>query len=135
MNESQLEHLNPESTKDTLLRLSADVLHAICTHDGLRLATFLSADFALLGAGQRQNRDSFIEFAVNADFHALDWEFEMIDIEVFGNTAVVSGIQRVTVQGDDEKSIVSRAAFTDVFIYQDKNWLVRVACSHELERA
>ena len=132
MNESQSEHPHGESAKETLLRFSADILDAICTHDGPRLATFLSADFALLGSGERQNRDTFLESVLSADFHALDWMFEIIDVELLGNTAVVSGIQRVTVQGDGEASIVSRAAFTDVFVFQDTNWLVRVACSHEL---
>ena len=132
MNESQSEHPHGESAKETLLRLSADILHAICTHDGPKLATYLSADFVLLGSGERQNRDTFLESVSNADFHVFDRLFEIIDVELFGNTAVVSGIQRVTVRGDGEMSIVSRAAFTDVFVNQDTNWLLRVACSHEL---
>lgn len=132
MNKSQSEHPHGESAKETLLRLSDDVLQAICTHDGSRLAAYLSPDFALLGSGQRQNRDSFLESVINADFHVLDRLFECIEVELLGDTAVVSGIQRVTVQGDGEMSIVSRAAFTDVFVFQDTNWLVRVACSHEL---
>ena len=132
MNESQSQPPRGESAKETLLRLSADILHAICTHDGPRLATYLSADFTLLGSGQRQNRDSFLESVISANFHVLDRLFEVIEVELFGDTAVVSGIQRVTVQGDGEQSIVSRAAFTDVFVYQDRTWLIRVACSHEL---
>ena len=132
MNESQSPHPQVESAKETLLRLSADILHAICTHDGPLLATYLSADFVLLGSGQRQNRDTFLESMMSADFHAFDWIFEIIEVELLGTTAVVSGIQRVTVQGDGEMRIVSRAAFTDVFVYHDMNWLVRVACSQEL---
>ena len=132
MNESRSEHPHGESARETLLRLSADVLHAICTHDGPLLATYLSTEFAILSSGQRQNRDSFLESVISADFHALDRIFEIIEVELIGNTAVVSGIQRVNVQGDGEMSIVSRAAFTDVFVYQDTNWLLRFACSHEL---
>ena len=132
MNKSRSQHPQVESAKETLLRLSADILHAICTHDGPRLATYLSADFTLLGSGQRQNRDSFLESVISANFHVLDRLFEVIEVELFGDTAVVSGIQRVTVQGEGQQSVVSRAAFTDVFVYHDMNWLVRVACSHEL---
>ena len=132
MNKSQSAHPPEESTKETLLRLSAEVLHAICSHDGPLLATYLSADFAIMGSGQCQYRDTFLESVIGEDFHVLDKMFEIIEVELLGNTAVVSGIQRVMVKVDSDKNLVSRAAFTDVFVYEDSNWLLRVACSHEL---
>lgn len=116
-----------------MLRISADVLDAICAHDGRRLSTWLSADFTLLGSGQRQTREAFLEVVNGADFQVIDKSFETIEVELLGDTAVVAGIQRVTVRGDGDTPIVSRAAFTDVFVLQERTWRLRVACSEELQ--
>lgn len=66
-----------------------------------------------------------------ATFETVSATFESIEVEVLGESGVVAGVQRVEVLLDGVQA-VSRAAFTDVFVYQEGRWLLRVASSAEL---
>lgn len=117
-----------------MLRISKAILHAICSHDAETLSSYLTSDFVLLGGASRQNRASFLEGVGAANFKALRADFEAIDVEFWDTTAVVAGVQRVEIEHGLEL-LVSRARFTDVFVYERGRWLLRVAVSIELEES
>lgn len=114
-----------------LLRVSEDVLQAIAAHDAHSLSHHLAADFVLLSGPSRVDRHSFLEGVRNATFETVSATFDSIEVEVLGESGVVAGVQRVEVLLDGVQA-VSRAAFTDVFVYQEGRWLLRVASSAEL---
>lgn len=121
-----------DDAKETLQRMSMDVLRAICAHDTAALALGMTDDFVFLGVGQRQDRREFLEAVGAGEFRTIDATFEHFDVEILGDAAVVSGVQRVTVALAGGSKAVSRAAFTDVFVRRWEGWLLRVACSNEL---
>jgi ketosteroid isomerase-like protein len=122
-----------ESAKEDLLRSSVEILNAICAHDAEALAAYLASDFVLLTAFGRQERAAFLDGARTGEFVALDAGFDCIEAEVLGTVAVVAGVQRVEVELADGSRAVSRGAFTDVFVREGENWLLRVAHTVELE--
>jgi hypothetical protein len=123
-----------KSIRSELLRIGEAILHAICSHDAKVLSSYLADDFVLLSGASRQDRTSFLEGVGAADFKALHADFEAIEVELWGTTAVVAGVQRIELEHGLE-SLVSRAAFTDLFVYEMGHWLLRVAVSVELEES
>lgn len=120
------------NTTSELLHISKAILHAICSHDEEALSSYLAADFVLMSGASRQDRASFLEGVGAADFTTLDAGFEAIEVECWGDTAVVAGVQCVEVK-HGPGSIVSRVGFTDVFVQEQGRWLLRVVVSTELE--
>lgn len=114
-----------------LLRVCEAVLQAIAAHDADSVGRHLAVDFVLLSGPSRVDRDSFLEGVREASFETVSATFESVEIEILGEYAVVAGVQRVEVLLDGVRA-VSRAAFTDVFVYQTGRWLLRVASSAEI---
>ena len=115
-----------------LLRISDEILQAICSHDAETLSSYLTDDFILISGDSRQDRASFLEAIGTADFKARHAAFEAIQQELLGTTAIVAGVQRVEVEVGSE-IVESRASFTDVFVRDGDRWLLRVAVSVELD--
>lgn len=114
-----------------LLRLSDEILRAICAHDAEGLSAMLAEEFVLLSGAERQSRTAFLEAIRTADFKALDARFESIGVEVIGEQAVVTGTQCVEVEVGLER-VVSRGVFMDLFVRRGGTWRLRVAASTDL---
>jgi hypothetical protein len=115
-----------------LLALSESVLRAIARHDTTALAACLSRRFVLLASSGRQDRDAFLAGVGSATFDARSFGFDWIDVQIFDAAAVVAGVQRVDVVVDG-REVISRAAFTDVFVIEDGGW--RLAAAHSIDLA
>ena len=115
-----------------LLSLSRVILEAICSHDRAALETLLVSDFVFIGDSGRVDRDGFLKGVEAGDFIALTYDFELIEIEVFGMTAAAAGVQRVEVELPGGARALSRQGFTDIFVLHDGGWRVRLAHSVEL---
>jgi hypothetical protein len=66
-------------------------------------------------------------------YTVLDSGFECLSVELVGGVGVVNGVQRAEVAMTDGEPVVSRSAFTDVFVPTERGWRIRVARSVELE--
>jgi ketosteroid isomerase-like protein len=113
-----------------IVALSHAILEAIVRHDSTALAAYLSLDFVLMGAGGRLDRAAFLESVGDATFEAKSFGFEWIDVQLLGATAVAAGIQCVDVV-DGGRDVISRGAFTDVFVREAGGW--RLAAAHAVD--
>jgi hypothetical protein len=70
---------------------------------------------------------------VDAPFQILGASFESLEVEaVDDRTAVVTGIQRAEVRLPTGEHVVSRTAFTDLFVRRGDDWRIRVVQSVDL---
>jgi ketosteroid isomerase-like protein len=119
---------------EEFVRLSHRILDAIVHRDAATLDALFDDEFvAFAPAGGRQRKQEFIDAVVDAPFHILDASFESLEVEVVDDrTAVVVGIQRAEVRLPTGEHVVSRGAFTDLFVRRGQEWRVRVVQSVDL---
>ena len=119
---------------DDFVKLSHRILDAIVQRDAVTLdALFDDELVALAAAGGRQRKPEFISAVVDAPFHILGASFESLEVEVVDErTAVVVGIQRADVRLPTGETVVSRVAFTDLFVRRGDAWRIRVVQSADL---
>jgi hypothetical protein len=119
---------------EELVRVSERLLSAIVSRDAAVLEELLDPEFAHFDAtGGKTERRDFIEQVLGSSFTIFDAAFESLAVDVVGDFAVVNGVQRAEVALGTGERIVSRGAFTDVFVASERGWRIRVARSVELD--
>ena len=123
------------TTTDTqeLTDISHTLLTAIRGRDPNTLDRLLHGEFVQINeAGVRTRRDAFITAVVASDYDFSDLKFDSLSVDVFGDTAVVCGVQRAVVRISGGENLTGRSAFTDVFVRSTSGWLLRIATSADL---
>lgn len=119
---------------EDLVRVSERLLTAIVGREAAVLEEMLDPEFAHFdAAGTRTERREFIAQVLASEFTVLDAGFETLAVDVVGDFAVVNGVQRAEVSLGTGERIVSRGAFTDVFVASESGWRIRVARSVDLD--
>jgi ketosteroid isomerase-like protein len=107
---------------DELVALSRELVRAVQQHDTRRLELLLADEFTLDGAAGNLRRAELVEAAAG-DYRIDDFEYEEIDVEHFGNMAVVVSRYRQTGRlGDRDAS--GQLRITDVWIRRDGRWQI-----------
>jgi ketosteroid isomerase-like protein len=120
-------------TEDTILRLERETMEAIRNKDGATLSRILADDFVLRSpAGADLNKTEFLKLAQSIPVKILSVKGENLKVNVYGQTAVLTGVQRSTTLGDDGREETSAGAFTDIFIKRQGRWLLVLAYNVEL---
>lgn len=102
--------------------------------DAAVLEELLDPEFVHLDAGGvRTPRVEFIATILASTYTVLDADFESLAVDVVGGLGVVNGIQRAEVALGEGERVVSRGAFTDVFVATERGWRIRLARSMELD--
>jgi hypothetical protein len=68
---------------------------------------------------------------VTSSYEITALSFDVLSVDVFGDTAVVCGVQRAVVRLQSGE-VTGRSAFTDVFVRHLNRWLLRLATSVDL---
>lgn len=119
---------------EELVQVSGRLLAAIVGREAAVLEELLDPEFAHLdAAGARTERGEFIAQVLGSTFSVLNAGFESLAVDFVGELAVVNGVQRVEVALDTGQRVVSRGAFTDVFVPSAGAWRIRLARSVELD--
>jgi hypothetical protein len=107
---------------EELVGLSHELVRAVQEHDTERLDLLLGEEFTLDGAAGTLDRKELLEAAAGA-YELDDYAYEEIDVELFGNTAVVVSRYRQTARlGNRDASGDLR--ITDVWIRRDGRWQI-----------
>jgi hypothetical protein len=119
---------------ERFVELSHRILDAIVQRDAATLDSVFDEEFvALAPAGGRQRKREFISAVIDAPFEILGASFESLEVEVVDDrTAIVAGIQRAEVRLPTGAHVVSRCAFTDLFVRRGEDWRIRMAQSVDL---
>ena len=105
-----------------LIELSHDLIRAVSESDTGRLEQLLAAEFTLQGAAGYLDRVQLIEAAAGP-YEIDEFNYEEIQPEVYGNTAVV--VSRYRQAGRFlGKELTCRMNVTDVWVRRDGGWRI-----------
>ena len=121
-----------ESAREAVLRAEHETMEAIGRKDAEALKRILDQRFVYRSpAGPEQSRDEFLKNVASLPAEILSVRGEGVSADIFGETAVVTGVQRARVRVEG-KEFDSVSAFTDIFVLRRGRWRLRLAHSVEL---
>lgn len=106
-------------------------MDAIREKDAEALGRLLTADFVYRSPGGEQGRAEFLKAIASTPGRILSVEGSGQRVNVYGETAVLTGVQRARVRTEDGAVHESAVAFTDVFVRRRGRW--RLALAHGVE--
>jgi ketosteroid isomerase-like protein len=122
----------PGRTVESILRLEKEIMAHIRAKDTLALERLLTPDFVYRTPGAELSRADFLKGIASVPGRIISVEGEGLRVSVYGETAVLTGVQRARVRADDNSEQEGVNAFTDVFIKRRGRWRLALAYGVEL---
>lgn len=116
---------------EAVLRLERRTMDAIRAKDAKALEGVLSEDFVYRAPGAEQTRAEFLKSVASFPGQILSVEGAELRVTVYGETAVLTGVQRARVRDAEGAEHASTVAFTDIFVKRRGRW--RLALAHGVE--
>ena len=117
----------------TILQIASDIMTAIRNKDAATLEPMLADEFIYrTHFGAEADRTEFLTSIASMPQEILAIRGEELKVNVFGETAILTGVQLAEarpLEGEAEESVV---AFTDVFVRREGRWLMVLAYGVEL---
>ena len=116
-----------------VLRLERETMRAIERKDAAALSGLLAEEFVhRTPSGADASREEFLQNIASMPFEILSVRGEGVAANLYGETAVVTGVQRAAVRTPEGDEAVSLVAFTDVFVRRRGGWRLALAYGVEL---
>jgi ketosteroid isomerase-like protein len=116
-----------------IISLEGDIFTAIKNRDTAALSRILADDFVYRTAtGDEFDRAAFLQNIAAMPYRILDVQGEHLKVKVYGDTAVLTGVQKARVRDDKNNEVISTVAFTDVFVRRRRQWVMALAFGVEL---
>ncbi|HEV7747426.1 MAG TPA: nuclear transport factor 2 family protein [Pyrinomonadaceae bacterium] len=124
---------NDEVADEEVLAIEREIMAAIRLKDAAVLQPMLAGDFCYrTHFGAETDKAGFLQSVTSSPFEILSLHGEELNVNIYGDTAVLTGVQIAEArppEGEKEESVV---AFTDVFVRRDGRWLLVLAYGVEL---
>ena len=116
-----------------ILEVERNTFAAIQSRNIEQLKEILAEDFVYRSPGNDElDREAFLQNIAAIPAEILSVNGTEQRVSVFGDLAVLTGVQRSTVRLDDGREAVSAVAFTDVFARRDGRWTMVLAYGVEM---
>ncbi|MET0647757.1 MAG: nuclear transport factor 2 family protein [Pyrinomonadaceae bacterium] len=122
----------PRRTVESILRLEKEIMRHIRAKDTRALERLLTEDFVYRMPGAELSREDFLKGIASVPGRITSVEGEGLRVSVYGETAILTGVQRARVRADDGSEQEGVSAFTDVFVKQNGRWRLALAFGVEL---
>ena len=120
--------------KETILSIGHQIYDGIRRKDALFLRQFLADDFTQRGAdGTEAPKEEFLRAISEMPFEIGSVSGENERVSVYGNIAVMTGVQVAEWRASETEHGINRAAFADVFEFREGKWLLVLAFGAELQ--
>ena len=117
-----------------ILGIEQEVFDAIRRKDVGELGRFLAPDFVHRGPdGAESGKEDFLRGVAAMPVEVVSVRGEHERVSVYGEVAVLTGVQRAEWRQGDAAEGVSSVAFTDVFALRGGEWLLVLAYGVELQ--
>jgi ketosteroid isomerase-like protein len=122
-----------EDASQELLQLERDIMAAIKSKDVETLDPLVGDEFVYrTHFGAESNKQEFLKSIASFPLEILAIRGEDLKVNVYSETAVITGVQHAEVRTSDGKTEESAVAFTDVFARREGEWLMVLAYGVEL---
>lgn len=122
----------PRRTVEAILRLEREIMNYIRAKDTRALERLLTADFVYRTPGAEVSRADFLKGVAGVPGRITSVEGEGLRVSGYGETAILTGVQRARVRADDGSEQEGVSAFTDVFVRRNGRWRLALAYGIEL---
>lgn len=123
-----------KQVEETILSIGHQIYDCIRRKDVEVLRQFLADDFVQRGAdGTEATKDQFLRAIIEMPFELGSVSGEHECVSVYGNIAVMTGVQLAEWRQNETEYGVNRAAFADVFELRDETWLLVLAFGADLQ--
>lgn len=123
-----------EGVEQVILGIGREVFTAIRRKDVSSLARFLADDFVhRTPDGSESGREEFLRGVAEMPVEVVSVRGEHQRVSVYGDVAVLTGVQRAEWRQGGGAAGVSVVAFTDVFALRGGGWLMVLAYGVELQ--
>jgi ketosteroid isomerase-like protein len=118
---------------EVILQLERETMEAIKRKDPGALGKILADDFVHRSPGREQARkEEFLTTIASLPVIIDEIWGENLKVDVFGDTAILTGVQQVKTKSADGKVEEGAGAFTDVFVRRGDRWLMVLAYSVDI---
>ncbi|HUS12785.1 MAG TPA: nuclear transport factor 2 family protein [Pyrinomonadaceae bacterium] len=116
-----------------ILQIERDIMAAIKSKDANALAPMLADEFIYrTHFGAEADKRAFLESIASFPIEILSLRGEELKVNLFGETAVLTGVQHAEARPPEGEPEQSAVAFTDVFVRREGRWLMVLAYGVEL---
>jgi ketosteroid isomerase-like protein len=122
----------PRRTVEAILRLERETMDAIRARDAKALGRILSDDFVYRTQDAEVSRADFLGNITSLPGRIISVEGRNLRVSVYGETAVLTGVQHAVLRTDDGVEHPSAVAFTDIFVKRRGRWRLALAYGVEL---
>ncbi|HEV7473185.1 MAG TPA: nuclear transport factor 2 family protein [Pyrinomonadaceae bacterium] len=124
---------NAAETAAVILKLERDIMDAIRNKNTTALAPLLADGFTYrTHFGAAANKAEFLQSIASFPMNILSIHGEELNVDVYGETAILTGVQRAEARAPEGPPEESAVAFTDVFVQTEGSWLMVLAYGVEL---
>jgi ketosteroid isomerase-like protein len=118
---------------EAILQIERDIMNAIKNKDAATLEPMLADDFIYrTHFGAESDKAEFLRAIASFPVEIIALRGEELKVNVYGETAVLTGLQLAEARPPEGKAEESAVAFTDVFIRREGRWLMVLAYGVEL---
>jgi ketosteroid isomerase-like protein len=116
-----------------ILRLEEEVFAAVENQDTETLRRILTDDFVYRSPGNDEvAKDDFLKLSASFPYQIISIRGEELKVNVYGDTAVLTGLQLAETRNDEGQEETSAVMFTDVFVKRKEGWLLALAHAVDL---
>ena len=116
-----------------VLQIERDIMAAIKSKDANALEPMLADEFIYrTHFGAEADKRAFLESIASFPIEILSLRGEELKVNLFGETAVLTGVQHAEARPPEGEPEQSAVAFTDVFVRREGRWLMVLAYGVEL---
>jgi ketosteroid isomerase-like protein len=122
-----------KAAETIILQIEDDIIAAIKSKDTVALEPMLAEEFVYrTHFGAEADKAAFLESIASFPFEILSLRGEELNVNVFGDTAVLTGLQIAVARPPEGETEESAVAFTDIFLWRGGRWLMVLAYGVEL---
>lgn len=119
--------------QQAILQVEQEVFTAVKNRDTSALEGILTDDFVYRSPGNQEvAKAEFLKLSASFPYKIISIWGEEMKVNVYGNTAVLTGLQFAKTQTGEGKEETSAVMFTDVFVKQKGKWMLSLAHAVDL---
>ncbi|MGH9931149.1 MAG: nuclear transport factor 2 family protein [Pyrinomonadaceae bacterium] len=122
-----------DNSVEAILQIEQDIMAAIKSKDAAALAPMLADEFIYrTHFGAETDKAGFLQSISSMPLEILSIHGEELKVNVYGEMAVLTGVQLAEARPNEGETEESAVAFTDIFMRRDGRWLMVLAYGVEL---
>jgi len=120
-------------TQQAILKVEEEIFTAVKNQNTGALERILTDDFVYRSPGNQEvAKGDFLKLSASFPYKILSIWGEELKVNVYGNTAVLTGLQFAKTQTSEGKEETSAVMFTDIFVKQKGKWMLSLAHAVDL---